>query len=301
MIYEPMGPTGDRRIPVRFAIPGQAELPFEVFDEFLNDLQAFKLRLGKQKRQAYARLNFVQRWTRQLIGSRTRISYWAAKLGPRPDILIWKDPMASFAIPAVLSRGVPTVLCIRSPLAHAASFKRKGWKVDIAAIYPNFRSCYGAIPEIEKFTASNRITWSVASASMLWHMVYSLAYRTSRGEFGQPSAPLMLISGTELEADEIEVYRQTYEALGLPFEGRPRRSLEARAGQAVADSGGPTKTHDWRRSVSATNSYWKQTLNEAEIEFVQKLNAPIFDKLENINASGRAASRSEAPLAVAED
>ena len=296
MIYEPMGPTGDRRIPVGFAIPGQAGLSVDVFRDFLDDLKALRLDLKPQKRRSHANMIFSQRLIRSIIGSRTRLTYWTAKLAPNFATLVWKDPMAAFAVPSVLSHGIPTVICIRSPLAHAASFKRKGWTADIASIYPHFRDCYGAVPEIERLIAADQKPKSVASASMLWHLVYLLAYRTSCGEFGRFSVPLLLISGTELEANEMQVYCRMYENLGLPFEGRPRRWLEGRAGQAVEDSGGATRTHDWRRSILATNSYWKHTLTDEEVEFVHKLNSRIFQKLETIQASGSASPQNEVPI-----
>ena len=301
MIYEPMGPTGDKRIPGRYAIPGQTGLSADVFREFLDDLKALRLDLKPQNRRSHSSMAFTQRLIRSIVGSRTQLSYWMAKLSPDSVTLVWKDPMAAFAVPAVLSHGIPTVICIRNPLAHAASFKRKGWVADIASIYPNFRDCYGVVPEIEKLLAANREPDSVASASMLWHLVYSLAYRTSRGEFGPLSAPLLLISGTELEANEMQLYCQMYEKLGLPFEGRPRRLLEERCGQAVEDLGETTKTHDWRRSVSATNTYWKQTLSEEEIDSVQALNSGIFEELEGIATPQNAGPRAKAPLFVQQE
>jgi hypothetical protein len=157
------------------------------------------------------------------------------------------------------------------------------------------------VPEIERLIAADRKPKSVANASMLWHMVYLLAYRISCGELGRFSAPLLLISGTALEANEVQVYRQTFERLGLPFEGHPRRWLEARAGRAAEYSSGLTKTHDWRRSVSETNSYWKHTLSEEEVEFVQELNSRIFDELESINANGNTRPQLAAPMVVQED
>jgi hypothetical protein len=125
-----------------------------------------------------------------------------------------------------------------------------------------------------------------------------LAYRTFRGEFGSFSVPLLLVSGTELESDEMQVYRKTYESLGLPFEGKPRRRLEVRAGQAVADEGNATRTHDWNRSIATTNSYWKQILSEDEVQFVQRLNAWIFEELEGISRRGHADGFAKRPLAV---
>jgi hypothetical protein len=282
MIYEPMGPTGDRRIPVRYAIPGQAGLPRDVFESFLEDLKELRIDLGAQRRKSYSSMNYAQRLLRSIIGSRTRITYWSARLAPAFDMLVWKDPMASFAVPAVVAHGIPTVICVRSPLAHAASFKRKGWKVDIAAIYPNYRECYGAVPEIERMLERYQPADSVLGASMLWHLVYRLSYRTARGDFGRYAAPLKIVTGDELESDELGVYRDLYDCLGLAFEGKARKRLEERVGRAVHDTAKPSKTHDWNRSVSATNSYWKETLDPKEILAVQKLNGWIYEALESL-------------------
>jgi hypothetical protein len=38
--------------------------------------------------------------------------------------------------------------------------------------------------------------------------------------------------------------------------------------------------HEWRRSVAATNTYWKNTLTNDEVQFVQGLNGWIFAALE---------------------
>lgn len=280
MIYEPMGPTGDKRIPVRFAIPGEPGFSFDDFSEFLSDLRELRLQLRSQNRQSYAKLNLAQRLMRNIIGSQTQTSYWKAKLSRNLATLIWKDPTAAFAVPSALSHGIPTVVCARSPLAHAASYKRKAWTVDVASIYPNFRDRYGDVQKIQSILADGRKPGSVVGASILWHMVYLLAIRTSCGEFGRISAPLLFVSGTELEFNEVEVYRKIYEILDLTFEGHPHRLLEKRVGQAVEDDGTTTKTHDWRRTVSATNSYWKHVLSDEEVQFVQELNAGLFQELE---------------------
>ncbi len=294
MIYEPMGPTGDRRIPGRYAIPGQDGLPMDVFSQFLGDLRDLRLDLGTQTRRSYARMSLAQRLIRGVTGSRTRVSYWVAKLPPAFTTLIWKDPMAAFAVPAVLAHGIPTIMCMRSPLAHAASFKRRGWTVDIPAIYPQYRECYGPVAEIEALLARNPRPDSLIGASMLWHLAYRLAYRTLRGDFGPVSAPYMIVSATDLEDDELGVYRDLYGALDLPFEGRALKRLQDRVGKAVHDTSSTSKTHDWNRSVSATNSYWKQTLDTEEVVFVQKLNAWIFEALE-----GDASRRPERPARFA--
>jgi hypothetical protein len=275
-----MGSTGDARIPSRFAVPGQPGFPEAEFHAFLDDLQALRLHLKPQRRRGYSRLSLIQRLIRTVTGSRTRWSYWHAKLSPGVRTLIWKDPMAALAVPAVLASGIPTVVCMRSPLAHAASFKRKNWQGDIKSIYPNFRSVYGSLPEVERFLAKREELTSVEAASLLWNMIYSLVAGTMKGQFGELPTKLILMSGTALEANEIEVYRRAYNVFGLPFEGYPRRVLESRARQAVQDIGDPRKTHDWSRSVGVTNSYWSTVLTGDEIALVTDLNAEIFTVLE---------------------
>lgn len=287
MIYEPMGPTGDRRIPSRFAIPGEPGFPPSLFEEFVRDLAALRLRLGTQQRKSYWRLSAAQRLARSFVGSRTRSSYLATKLAFNLRTLVWKDPMAALAVPSVLSLGIPTVICLRDPLATAASFKRRGWKGDASSVYPRFRDNYGAVPAIERLSSRIRTMNCVGNAAMLWHMVYLLAHRVVDGQFGSLPGNLHLVSGAALETDEINVYRQTFEVLDLPFDGRPRRRLEARVRQAVHEAGDPARVHDWQRTLSATNSYWSDVLSAEEVELVQELNLGIYNALESLRASAR--------------
>ena len=66
------------------------------------------------------------------------------------------------------------------------------------------------------------------------------------------------------------------------MEGKARKRLEERVSRAVHDTAKPAKTHDWNRSVSATNSYWKETLDPGEILAVQRLNGWIYEALESL-------------------
>jgi hypothetical protein len=291
MIYEPMGPTGDVRIPGRFAIPGQPQFPLEAFHDFLDDLRTLHLRLAPQWRPPYASMRFYQSLVRRIIGSRTRLSYMRARLSPALGTLLWKDPMAALAVPAILASGIPTVMCVRSPLAHAASYKRRRWSVDIAPVYANFRACYGPVPIIESRFAADREPTNTESAAMLWHLIYLLALRLLRGCYGSFSVPLLLVMGSELEANEIELYRRVYERLELSFEGRPRRQLEARMRRAAGREPGATKVHDWDRSIAGLNSYWKDVLGQEEVAMVAEMNSGIFQALEAMNADSAQAAR----------
>ncbi|MBA3516229.1 MAG: hypothetical protein H0T75_00900 [Rhizobiales bacterium] len=279
MLYEPMGPTGDRRIPTRFAVPGQSGFPLEMFYRFLRDLKSLRLTLGPQKRMSYSSFSATQRAIRSLIGSRTRISYFMMKFAPDLRTIIWKDPMAALAVPAVLTFGFPTVICIRSPVAHAASFKRQGWKVNVRPIYSAFRSVYGELPSVERILSRETSLTSAKSASLMWNIIYAVAARAARGEFGQTPGKLLMIGGKELEVNEVQVYRLLYSELGLAFEGRPHRLIEARARSATDDVGDPKRTHNWQRSVATTNTYWREVLDAEEIGFASELNSRLYEEL----------------------
>lgn len=161
-LYEPMGPTGDERIRMRFPIPGEPDFGEAVFDGFLRDLECLDLRFKPQRRPGH---RGVKGLAARLFGSRSLLTYPLAKVTPGRRQLIWKDPHAVFCAPFVARFGFRAVVSIRSPYAHAANFKRLGWVSQVQEIYSRWRGVYGDIPNfpewIKRFGAS-----PVGSASL---------------------------------------------------------------------------------------------------------------------------------------
>lgn len=288
-LYEPMGPTGDARFHERFPIPGELRLSLEEFNTFLHDLVALNLRLKPQYRPTYATLPIHKRWMRSVLGSRSRISLLGAKLSVSRKTIIWKDPHASLAATQVALAGIPVVVCLRSPWAHAASFKRLGWISPIREIYARYRSRHAPVEVIDRELAriGSRDLSAIESATLLWHLVYTAivplvldGHATDGAAHGRNNA--LLVSASALARDELRIYETLFKRLGLTFEGRPRDALTRRIRTASGRGGRKDVVHDWGRTVKATNESWKSILDREEEGRARKLNQSLYDALESV-------------------
>lgn len=260
-IYEPLGPTGLTRVKTRFPVIGDAFSQGEL-EELIDDLAAF--RFGGLKPQA-RRSGRVSLFTR-LFGSRTLHSIRLARLQPWSRTIIWKDPHAILLVPDLVSAGVDTVITVRTPQAHAASYKRLGWHSKAGEIYPRWSARFGRCPICESFL--ERDLDGVESAALLWRMSYLPLVRT--GALGR----VHVITSADLEADEGAAYDRLIKALALtPTRGVQRMLSKPRRDAAVADMG--SKAHDWTRSVSSVNNYWREVLTQDDIDKVDRITSDL--------------------------
>ncbi|MGJ3230761.1 MAG: hypothetical protein ACFE0P_03100 [Oceanicaulis sp.] len=262
-IYEPWGPTGDRRFLDRFPIFPSADTAGPRIQSFLDDLSQLKLKLKPQTRPYHAHQSPFRRAILAISGTRTLSSLRAARFARRKKTLIWKDPNAILALPDILDRGIEVVVTVRPALAHAASYKRLGWSPDLADIYPRYARRYGPDFLIED-TLGHAGPPPAVGAAALWRMAYSLVAR----QITQPN--LSLVHSNALAKDEEGTYKALFGHLKLDFEAaagviRRRRDDD---GQAPRNS---TAVHDWNRPVFHTNTYWKDVLDPGEIDAVIRL------------------------------
>lgn len=266
-LYEPLGPTGFRRIHVRFPMVGNAaeELALDELVALVSDIAALRGRLKSQNRgEGPAPLRT------RLFGSRTLHSFRLARLQPWADTVIWKDPHAVMLVPDLVAAGLPVVVTARRPHAHAASYKRLGWKSRAAEIYPRWQARFGADRVTEAWL--ERVGEPVISGALIWRLSYLQLLRTGcRGD-------IHLVTSDALEADEKATYLGLFDALGLRPTARLRRKLEQprQAARAIPMSG---QTHDWSRSVRAVNAYWKDLLDADEIAAVDAITREVADSL----------------------
>lgn len=262
-LYEPLGPTGLARIGPWYPMVGpglgvdQDELP-----RLLDDLRAF--RFGRMKPQE--RGSRGSKLARTLFGSRTLHSARLARLQPWARTVIWKDPHAIFLAPDLVEAGLDVVVTARTPWAHAASYKRLGWRSRAVEIYPRWAARYGRCDVCERFLERGQD--SVISAALLWRLSYLSLVRT------RTTRKIHLITSEELERDERTTYLRLIESLGLePGRGVGKTLSKPRREQG--DSERSRKVHDWTRSVASVNSYWKDVLTGGELESVQALTSDI--------------------------
>ncbi len=279
-IYEPWGPTGDVRFDVRFPIPGTAGFEKSELGRFVDDLAALSLTLKPQVRAGHKKLPFSQQLVRRVLGTRTAHSLRMARLKWGLSHVVWKDPYAVLAVPDILEVDVPVVVTLRPALAQAASYKRLNWQPNLGAIYPRFKQRYGADADIDRILSSPDEPPKYLAAAILWRMAYTAV---SKG-IGHPG--LHIMSSTSLEHDEVGAYEGLFCGLSLPFESA-KRYVEKRNAGSMNQKREATAVHDWNRSVSHTNSYWRSVLTDDEAERVRDLNATLEDTVSAASVGAR--------------
>ncbi len=265
--YEPLGPTGLRRVGTRFPMRVDGDLAEAELNAIAEDVRLLRGRLRPQTREG-------QRPTLRslVLGSRTRHSRRVAALTPGLRNVIWKDPHAIMLVPDLLSRGIPCVVTVRSAPAHAASYKRLGWTSRAAEIYPRWSARFGPDPVVED-VLDKGASDVILSAAVLWRM----CYRAVLSAGGAPG--LHIVHAAELEHDEAGTYRQLLNDLDLDWSPRLTRHFARRSsaeGAAIPREG---QTHDWSRSVAAVNAYWRDVLTPEEIARVAAVTGDVEDQL----------------------
>lgn len=262
-LYEPLGPTGLARIETWFPMVGaDLGLPPDAVPMLIDDLAT--LRLGRLKPQA--RGGRAASLATRLFGSRTLHSLRLARLQPWARTVIWKDPHAIMLVPDLAATGLDVVVTLRTPRAHAASYRRLGWHSKAREIYPRWAERYGRCAVAESFL--DRSDDSVVSAALLWRLSYLPLLRT--GTLGR----VRLVTSEALEQDERATYRRLIGDLGLTPTRAVEKTLSKERREArAADMSG--KTHDWTRSVASVNQYWKDVLSEEDLLHVEAITSDI--------------------------
>lgn len=276
-LYEPLGPTGLKRIENRFPMVGEGlDLDEKGLRTILQDLATFRTRgLRSQAREGGG-----MTLRTALLGSRTLHTYRLAWVQPWAKTVIWKDPHAIMLAPDVAATGIPTVVTLRAPLAQAASYKRLGWKSRALEIYPRWSQRFGRCEVCEG--AFSEIDNPVISSALLWRQCYLALIRSGTLD------SIHLISSDQLVTDEQGTYETLFRTLGLEGGNRVGGILAKRRNDGAAV---PTRktTHDWTRSVASVNSYWKNVLEAREIDRVEELTRDVVDQL-NISNNIRGGS-----------
>lgn len=264
-LYEPLGPTGLRAVSNWYPMAGEGlDLTGAQLARLLDDLR--HSRSGGLKSQ----VRIGNSWNIKiaLFGSRTLHSFRIARLQPWKKTVIWKDPHAIMLANDVVEAGVSCVVTLRTPHAHAASYKRLGWTSQAREIYPRWSLRFGPCAICE--AAFSEIENPVVSGALIWRMSYLSLIRTGALD------RVHLVTSEALAADEEGTYRRLFEVLGLKGADTLHATLAKRQKDAKAVPDSKT-THDWNRSVAAVNSYWKDLLSPEEIRKVDDLTADVFE------------------------
>ncbi|WP_157577768.1 hypothetical protein [Roseivivax halodurans] len=265
--YEPLGPTGLRDVADRFPMTGPTDGPNEQdLSLILARIAAFRGPLKPQTRPGAAAT-----LRSRVIGSRTLQSFRLGRLQPWVRNVIWKDPHAIMLVPDLVERGLPVIVTIRRPQAHAGSYKRLGWTSRAAEIHPRWTARFGRDPVSERWL--DRASDPVVSGALIWRMSYLPLLRE------QVLDRVCIVTAPSLEADEMATYRMAFAHAGLDFTGKIARFLERRAEAAADASADSSVVHDWNRSVASANSYWRELLSGEDLEAIEDLTADLEGQL----------------------
>jgi len=273
-LYEPMGPTGDKRFIERFPIPGEPGFSEADLASFVMDMRRLKLSFKGQSRPAHRGLGGL---AARVLGTRSLISYRKARLTFKPKLLIWKDPHAVFcAAEGPLSGLYKTIITVRPPLAHAASFKRLGWVSKAGDVYDRYRKSFGEIPAFSSWYQRIGQT-PVGSAALLWHLVHrrmvELADSTKAG--------LYVLNMDAVASNELGAYQHLFDWLGVPMPPDVKKKISSRIEFATTVTSRPSSSnvHDFNRTAAQANSYWSEVLTPSEIEIVEEINGNLWSSL----------------------
>ncbi len=269
-LYEPLNfHVGDRRVSRYFETLGSGEFTAERCDELVAAIRDLRLRL---RPGLFPEDRGARRLVKRATGSQTRWTYRRCRLRRGLRTVVWKDPFAMFLAPRVAAvHGVPVVVTLRPPEAVAASFKRLGWRFDVADLVDRLGP---AGDRYRPVLAGVRLGRPVDDAAALWHVANDWLLRTAA------SAPgIQFLDLDRLVTDRVPVMRGLFDRLALPWTPAVERQVAQSA--AVSGAAVPTghRAHGGRRDPAAVNSYWTGVLTETEARSVTRLNGDLWQEL----------------------
>lgn len=198
---------------------------------------------------------------------------WAAPL-PWTRVVI-KDPFAMLSIPTVVDITSATpVLLYRHPAAALASYRRMGWRPDLAELRPILaahRAAHGrrgpTLPDIDDVD-------SVDAMALFWSGLYEIAL-----DITADVSACLVVAHEELARGGPKAAQQLFALIGLKW--TDRSETEFRAG---AEGSGEVRTealHNFDRSAEEAAAGWRRHITDAEIERMELLTEPVRTRLEN--------------------
>lgn len=282
-LYEPLNPmSGLRSIDHYFPLPGP-DGPDAALRATFDDVfrVSMRVRSGLWETDGPAK-----RLVKRITGSRTRVSSVRIRLDPRVGTVVWKDPFASFLVPTLArDYGLPVFITVRSPMGAAASFRRLGWGFEVERLRAGLALLAPGAAFVEDESGWDLDTSDpVVNGSLLWRLLYGYLDHALDGAPDRPAGAAPVASATwinvsQLVRDPMPAYERLYAAAGLDLDARARAVIE----EEYADTGSDApsaKTHDSKRNVRTSNSYWSTTLSPAEQACTEELTRAVRDRVE---------------------
>lgn len=193
------------------------------------------------------------------------------------QIPLLKDPFAIFSAPWFARRlGCRVVVTVRHPAAFASSLKRLEWPFDFTDLLAQPQLMQDWLEPFRQEMQNTNPADSIASASLLWVMVYrTISVRNFvRGWINQ-SPEFILVRHEDLSADPVKGFEGLYTKLGLTFTSRAEKKiLEASSSENPGElSRGAT--HSVRLNSRQNLQNWKRRLTPEEIKSIRDITGDI--------------------------
>lgn len=243
---EPMNPRG-RQYALAGTLSGWAEL---------TDLSA---------RQAVA-LRAAYRGVNPMVVSRYGRRQWAAPW-PWTRVVI-KDPFALLSLPAVVAAtGATPVLVWRHPAAVLASYRRMGWRADLAEVRPILTAHRTSHTDGGLPVPTSAPRDDVEAMAEFWAALHEIA-------LDHLPASAVVVSHEDLAAGGEDAARRLLERLGLDWPG-----VTVSAGSGDAGTG----LHRLDRDPATVAHGWRAHVDADEVDRIEALAGGILERLDALS------------------
>lgn len=223
-------------------------------------------RLGAPTPRQRLALDLAYRGWTPLVYSRYGYRQQLAAL-PWTRVVV-KDPFAMLSIPAVNARtGAVPVLLYRHPGAVLASYRRMGWRPDIA--------------ELERLVTlpdpppAGDVDPVVVDMARFWTALNATALEDLTGVHGA-----VVVSHSEVATGGMPALRRLFQACGVGWDS----ATEARIAAAGSEGGSAntSKTlHDLNRSPAEVAQAWRRHVPEPEVAVLEQIAGATLAALED--------------------
>ncbi len=188
--------------------------------------------------------------------------------GLRP---LLKDPFAVFSIPWFVERlGCRVVVTVRHPAAFASSLKRLNWPFDMRDLLAQPALMRD---HLEPFRCEMETTDPndvIGQSALLWRMIYRAV-----DTFRRNAPDLRVVRHEDLAREPLAGFRALYEHLGLTFNARARRVIEAATRATNPAEAPPESAYAVRLNSRAVVEAWRRRLSAGEITRLRRLTEDV--------------------------
>lgn len=229
-------------------------------------------RLTELSRRQRVALRLAYRGANPWVYSRYGIRQWAAPL-PRTRLVI-KDPFALLSVPVVTRHtGALPVVVYRHPGAVLASYRRMGWRPDVAevqALVAGARAT-GAV-DLPDLPASPEVS-PAELMGRFWATLHDLALF----DIDRTGTDVVVVAHHEVASSGLAGGRLLAARVGVPMSRQMELELARESGSAHESA---SALHNLERSPASVAEAWRATLDRDEVEVIERVTEETRQRLD---------------------